>query len=572
MKHNLLKRAGVMVIAMAMAASAVGCAATPAASQTESSTQESSAAESTEDSSTQETGTGASAKKGLEPYAEPVKVSMFASVSPTMNFDQGESFEENLWSKLYKDKLNIEIDYKWIVTEDQYEQKLNVAIASKDFADIMSFGVGDKNMKLMYEAGYLQDLTQVYQDNVSDFTKSLLDADGGIAMQSGQYDGKQIGIPNTNSPVEATAVLWIRTDWLEKSGKSAPKTMEELYELAKLFKEKDYDGVGNVHGISMDKGTETNSVQSVQGILSGFGAYAQKWMKGEDGSIVYSSTQPQMKDGLEYLTKMYSEGLIDQEYGTKDGSKVGEDACSGKIGLYLGGHASPLWPLNATVKEEADWTPYPIPTADGKAPVQMVDVAVGNYYVVTKDAKNPEAVMKLMNLFTEICFSEDCDPMYYTTSDEYREPFKHARVQAWPTTKNIDIFKRIKEYRDTGNEEILSANKETFDMFQFCKKYEETGVRQGGWDYARVFDVGGAEEVLAGYLDSGNVKYNEFYGAATNTMSTKLATLKKLEAQAFAQIIMGASPIDEFDKFVTEWNSLGGADITKEVNDWAASR
>lgn len=569
-----MKKASLARILAAMSAAtiAVSCLAScgqeTSSSQENSAAEESSAASTATDSSTETV----SGEKGLEPYADTVTVSMFASVDPTMNFDNGESFEDNLWSRLYKDRLNIEIDYKWIVTNDQYTEKLNVAIASKDFADIMSFGVGDKNMKLMSDAGYLQDLTDIYNEYATDYTKSIVEGDGGTALDSSVMDGKLVGIPNTSAPIEASAVLWIRTDWLEQSGKEAPKTMDELYELAQIFKEADYDGVGNVYGISMDKGTDTNAVSSVQGILSGFGAYPQKWLEADDGSLVYGSIQPEVRDALEYLAKMYAEGLIDQEYGVKDSTAVGEDACAGHIGLYLGGHASPLWPLNATVKEDADWTPYPIPTVDGSDPVQYVDIAVANYYVATKDCQNPEAILKMMNLFTEICFSENCDPLYYTTSEQYREPFKHARIQAWPTTKNIDIALRIKDYRENGDMSVIEANQETLDMFNYCEIYNETGAREGGWDYARVFDVGGSELVLNDYLEKDNIKYNGFYGPATDTMATKKATLDKMEAQTFSQIIMGASPIEEFDTFVEQWTSLGGADITKEVNEWAANR
>lgn len=519
-----------------------------------------------------ETNAQTETEKGLQPYEEPVTVSLFARVDSTMNFKDGESMEDNLWTRLCKDKLNINVEYKWVVTDDQYDQKMSIAIASKDFADIMNFGVSDKNFKLLYDAGYLTDMTAAYDEYVSQYTKSLLEADDGTAIKGGTFDGKLMGIPNTNASIEQTNVLWIRADWLEKSGKSAPKTMEELHDLAKAFQSADYDGVGTVYGISMDKGSETNAVASLPGIFAGFGAYPTRWIE-KDGKLVYGSVQPETKEALSYLAQLYSEGLIDKEYGVKDGAKVGEDACSGKIGLFIGGHAAPLWPLNATVNEEADWTPYPMPSVSGEPPVQVVgSAAMGGYYVATKDCEHPEALLKLMNLFTKTCFSDEGDPLYFITGDEYREPFKQAPVQAWPMTKNIDVYKRIKEYRDTKDEAVINANEETRQMFAFCQKYDETGVREGGWDYKRIFDVGGSEAVLADYRENGQVQYDGFYGAPTDTMSSKLSSLQKLEAQSFSQIIMGASSADEFDSFVSEWNKLGGSAITEEVNAWAEAR
>ncbi len=54
-------------------------------------------------------------------------------------------------------------------------------------------------------------------------------------------------------------------------------------------------------------------------------------------------------------------------------------------------------------------------------------------------------------------------------------------------------------------------------------------------------------------------------------MTEKGAYLDKLREETFAQIIMGAQPIDSFDKYVEDWYANGGTEITQEVNDWYAS-
>ncbi len=42
--------------------------------------------------------------------------------------------------------------------------------------------------------------------------------------------------------------------------------------------------------------------------------------------------------------------------------------------------------------------------------------------------------------------------------------------------------------------------------------------------------------------------------------------------ETFTKIIMGEKSPDEFDVFVANWHKLGGDDIMKEVNEWAAGR
>jgi putative aldouronate transport system substrate-binding protein len=53
----------------------------------------------------------------------------------------------------------------------------------------------------------------------------------------------------------------------------------------------------------------------------------------------------------------------------------------------------------------------------------------------------------------------------------------------------------------------------------------------------------------------------------TATMETKWANLKKMEDETMLKIIVGQSPIDAFDKFVTDWKAQGGDEITKEVQE-----
>ena len=50
-----------------------------------------------------------------------------------------------------------------------------------------------------------------------------------------------------------------------------------------------------------------------------------------------------------------------------------------------------------------------------------------------------------------------------------------------------------------------------------------------------------------------------------------MSTLKKMRDEVYVKIILGESDISEFDKFVEDFNNLGGSDITKEVAEWKAS-
>lgn len=55
-------------------------------------------------------------------------------------------------------------------------------------------------------------------------------------------------------------------------------------------------------------------------------------------------------------------------------------------------------------------------------------------------------------------------------------------------------------------------------------------------------------------------------------MITKQGELDKLRDNTFISMIMGETPIDEFDTFVEQWKAQGGEDITNEVNEWYQSK
>ena len=60
--------------------------------------------------------------------------------------------------------------------------------------------------------------------------------------------------------------------------------------------------------------------------------------------------------------------------------------------------------------------------------------------------------------------------------------------------------------------------------------------------------------------------YDKCGAIVTDTMVDSLAQLEKMELETFTRIITGDAPIEEFDTFVENWNSMGGAQITEEIN------
>lgn len=66
-----------------------------------------------------------------------------------------------------------------------------------------------------------------------------------------KVDGKIMGLPMTNIGNQHQP-LWVRKDWVDKVGAQMPESVEDVWNLARTFVEKDASGTGKTVGMVMD--------------------------------------------------------------------------------------------------------------------------------------------------------------------------------------------------------------------------------------------------------------------------------------------------------------------------------
>ncbi|WP_214630908.1 extracellular solute-binding protein [Paenibacillus agaridevorans] len=507
----------------------------------------------------------------LGKYDPPIEVSVIRPYDENTKFVEGESAADNLWTQKYEEELGVKVNYSWTLQGpiDQYYQKLNVAIASNDLADIMVVNSGQ--MKQLAEAGQLADLTDIFENYASDFTQKMFADDGGLALNSATFGGKLLGLPRLGADIDEVPLLWVRKDWLTKLNLPDPKTMADVEMIAEAFASQDPDDNGkpDTYGLALSKDLN-GGFPGFEGFLNGYHAYYNTWLKDDSGQLVNSNIQPEMKTALAALQKLYSLKAIDKEFGTRDGDKVAEAVINGKLGMYYGAMWTPIWPVQdgRNLDPTMQWEPYILPSVDDQPAFGQIpfDVPSGQYYVVRKNAKHPEAALKMMNFFYDFNYvkpPQEKDPKY-----EGIETFKYVILAGAPITENLDVYRKGKSLIEANDIEGLKNAKE--GQLAVTAKYLE-GDEQS-WGYYKVFGPEGSYKVIEEMLEKNLFLRSEYYGPPTPTMGEKNSTLDTLVKETFTKIIMGAASIDEFDKFVSDWKKLGGDDITKEVNEWAASR
>ncbi len=554
MKDSVFKKIISVTAVMAMILALAGCGASDQSNGT------------TASSPTVAGGSTSLAEKDegpLSKYDPEIEITTVKAVDENVEYAEGESLENNVWINGYKNDLGIQVKFLWTspTTGDQFNQKLNVSIASGDVADI--FACNAQQMASLVEAGLIQDLTGSYEKYASDLTQKYIDQDP-YGFASSKFDGKLMGLPLTGNPVWGASMLWIRYDWLQKLGMQEPKTMQDVLAISKAFTTRDPDGnnKNDTYGLGLTQDLYS-SVAGIDGLFNSYHAYPRYWIPDSTGNLVYGGIQPQMKNALQTMQDLLKAGQIDKEFGTKDMGKVIESITAGKIGMQYGAWWNPDWPLNASKDADpnAEWKCYTNLSADGEPALAGVENSVWQWYVVSKDCKNPEAAVKMYNYWNEKMFGPNNENAVFGMGESGIEEYNQALILGWPPDQNSTIYTTFKEALESKDDS--KVNNYDLPLFKNIKAYLDGN--KSYWGNYVCYEQGRAALVK---IDNEKLYlFNEFYGVRTPTMTEKMSTLDKMQTEMMTKIILGNSA-EEFDKFVDNWKKLGGDQITKEVNDW----
>jgi len=308
-----------------------------------------------------------------------------------------------------------------------------------------------------------------------------------------------------------------------------------------------------------------------------YNAYPNTWYDDGSGNLIWGGIQPQIKDGLAAFKRLYDAGAINREFTTIDLAKAKEAVVADKIGMIYEGYYGSggiLQPHVEATKKTDIWQAYPIPSSDGKAVKLPHDTATYGFHVVRKGFKYPEAAIKMLNMWIQEFYINTTDNDRYLQLIQ-NETGTNAKwnlslCQAYRPLNNINNFRNLEKWKETGNKEYY--DKVTYLGKSFYNggiRFKENGeISQWFWWVMHCPEYENpAMRITSKNIQNKNLRPNLFYGVPTPTMTEKWKLLCDKQAQAYQSIIAGGS-LDDFDKFVNEWKSLGGDQIVKEVNVW----
>lgn len=539
-------------------------------------------------------------------YDPPITLTTHAIQSTTMLFQDNDNIEDNGWTRWQKEHYGIEWKIAWTAPDAAADQqKLDLAFASGDLPDVIMPTA--TQLSKYVKAGLVQPIDGLLETYASPLVKwgveDAVEQTQGAFFLPATIDGAVYAMPVMSDTIVFWNNAFTRVDILKELGMEMPETLAELETVYEAYKAK----YPSLYPFAMD-----NELAAFQVVASAYQAAKGSWVQLENGEIGYGSIQPEARDTLEKMAQWYQKGYIDPEFVVKSGEKMREDIIAGNFMTYYGSWASIASPFTPMWNNLPDADPEIMPFLEGDTGETAVYAKTWfqSLRAVTTNCENPEALIYAMNENWDSYYRNDLE-IRELMETEYDYSFKYPQTQEQQPYNLEDVsrdYPQAAQPRDMWKYEyapedegcgfinnyythysrlfgftgspVTVLNRDLKSMAETVREDDESLLTVDGrvmydeWSNSHpnmLTNWSVTEKYWSEFEKSGNYIADVYAGAPTELMSEKKAYLDKLELEAYTKIIMGTESIEAFDKFVEDWNNNGGADITKEVNEWYQS-
>ncbi|SFE53535.1 putative aldouronate transport system substrate-binding protein [Paenibacillus catalpae] len=451
--------------------------------------------------------------------------------------------------EFYKEKLGVGVINPYVEWNGgtNYLNQLNLKIAANEMPDLFipQQGIED-NLAKNGAIADLTDLLPKYAPNVwSAIPEDIWNV---VKANDPTGQGRIYYIPNIVEYGRYASM--IRQDWLDKLGLSMPKTQDEYVKVLEAFRDKDPNGNGQKDEIP------TGGREQARWMDHLFAMYGVAMFEGYpdwdiyDGQLTYSAVTPNMKASLEFIAKLYKEGLIDKEslLNTKD--KWEGKIQSDRVGNYFHWVEQGNLVFENLYKStgvKAQYSVLPLPEVPGyKGFYTMKKIANPQWLV--KNNKDQDKLMATLKLLNNIYDKNNWKDLYLGVEGMHYE-MKDGKAIKLPDDKS------------TQENQILNPvnNVSTLDMT--IDLFNSTASEENKWEIDQVTrnmqEAQKYAKAIAGAGLPANI-YDGFPDINNRTLYAEYAT----------KIIIGEYPISKFDEFVDKWNKSGGEEVTKRAREW----
>jgi putative aldouronate transport system substrate-binding protein len=318
-----------------------------------------------------------------------------------------EDFATNRFTQWYEEKTNVHLEWE-VVPAQEAQTSLNVRLAGGDLPDIiMGFESAlGPSLQMLYgsQGAFLRLNDLIEQHGVE--TKRLFEQMPLAREVITAPDGSIYALPAVAGCYHCTLSqkLWLYQPWLDELGLAMPTTTDEFEQVLLAFKERDPNGTGQPDEIPLATATEGFQTSLDAFFMNAF-TYnpgpGGKWLSVQDGTVTAIYATAPWRAGLEYLARLYAQGLIGSESFTQDLDQLRQltnNPGTTIVGAVPAGAPSAF--INVDREEGSRWTQYTaVPPLAGPEGVRF---AASNPYqafrsgafVVTSACQQPEIALR----------------------------------------------------------------------------------------------------------------------------------------------------------------------------------
>ncbi|KPV55741.1 ABC transporter substrate-binding protein [Paenibacillus sp. A3] len=429
--------------------------------------------------------------------------------------------------------------------DGQSKEQFNLLIASNKLPDVIEYdwnssypGGAEKAIadKVILP---LNDYIDKYAPNLKKRLQQDKELDKMVKTDSGKYYVFPMIRPDNGLVFRGPM---IRKDWLDELKLQVPTTIDEWYTVLKAFKEQ--------KGASAPFTSLYSNEFNIQDAFIGAYRTANRFYIDDQGKVKYGPIDPQFKEALALLRKWYAEGLIDKDFAlntdskTLDNKMLGENSgatvslLSGGMGRWMetGKKKNPKFQLVAA--------PYPTLKKGERAFIGQRDFKYNPSAskAVTVDTKHPELAVQWL----DYAFSEKGSLLFNFGIEGESYAMKDGAPQFTDKiTKNekYNLQQMVSQYTKP-NGPFPGDSRKNFNTFpeqdEAVKIWSETDA---------------AKHVMPLFITPTVEESKE-----VAKLNTAIASYKE---EMFVKFIMGKEPIDKFDDYVKQIQSMGIDKVTK---------
>jgi putative aldouronate transport system substrate-binding protein len=242
-----------------------------------------------------------------------------------------------------QDKTGIKLDIEE-TPEAGWNEKISVLFAASQLPDVIMGPINPTSfINYVDQCKDITDLLPMYAPYMSNY---LFNENPDIG-QAEAIDGKIYSLPQARLNGVSTFEGWsINKEWLKNVGKEIPTTLDQLYDVLKAFKTQDANGNGDPSDeipLSFVGVNEQNKNTSITRFMSSFGLVndgvlrADQNIMVEDGKVEFTPTHERYREMLEYIHKLYADGLIDTDGFVQKPADRNAKGAQNRLGVIISG-------------------------------------------------------------------------------------------------------------------------------------------------------------------------------------------------------------------------------------------